>query len=132
MGTSLTIVNEPHYVPPSNLFLEDFGDREDTPLRPPVVSAPEVVFSSPNPIVAFHVLVRLSFTLNISPSSSTCYIHISIEAFKQLLDQLDMIQETQANIQYTQQQPIQRVDDLTMAVQQWKSSFEKSSIFKNA
>lgn len=37
-----------------------------------------------------------------------------------------MIQETQENIQHTQQQIVQRVDDLTMIVQQWKSYYEKS------
>ena len=41
MSASLTTTNEHHYVPPSNLFLEDFGDRDDTPPRPLVVSALE-------------------------------------------------------------------------------------------
>ena len=36
-----------------------------------------------------------------------------------------MIQENQATIQLTQQHLVQRVDELTMAVQQWKSSSEK-------
>ena len=40
-SASLTTANEHHYVPPSNLFLEDFGDRDDTPPRPLVVSALE-------------------------------------------------------------------------------------------
>ena len=43
-----------------------------------------------------------------------------------------MIQENQANIQLTQQQLVQRVDELTMVVQQWKSSFEKPASVHDA
>lgn len=91
MGTSLNATNEHHYVPSPNLFLKDFDDREDTPSRLPVVSALKVAFSSPNPIIAFHVSTRLSSTLNIGPSSYAGYIHIITETFKQLLARLDMI-----------------------------------------
>ena len=43
-----------------------------------------------------------------------------------------MIQENQANIQLTQQQLVQRVDELTMAIQQWKSSSEKPTSVHDA
>lgn len=117
MGASLTTVNEHHYVPPPNLFLEDIGNREDIPPRPPVVSALEVAFSPLNPIIALHISVGFSSTLDIGLSSYDGYVHISTKAFKQLLACLDTIQETQANIQHTQQQLVRRVDDLTMAFQ---------------
>ena len=117
-SASLTTANEHHYVPPPNLILKDFGDREDTPSRPLIVSTLEVVFTSPNLYAALHILVGLSSILDIGLSSSNGYIHILAEAFKQLLARLDVIQETQANIQLTPQQLIQRVDDdLTMVVQ---------------
>lgn len=125
MGVSLTIANEHHYVPPPNLILEYFGDTEDTPLRPLVVSTLKVVFSSPNPTPTLHVSVGFFSTLDIYPSSSDGYVRILIEAFKQLLARMEMIQETQENVQHTQQQLFQRVDDLTMAFQQWKFSSEK-------
>lgn len=92
-GTSLTTTSEHHYVPPPNLILEDFGDREDARLRPLVVSTPEVTFSSQNLDATFHVLASLSSTPDIDSSSSTTYIHISIEAFKKLVHWLEMIQE---------------------------------------
>ncbi|KAL6325987.1 hypothetical protein AAG906_038479 [Vitis piasezkii] len=98
-SAALTTSNEHHYVPPPNLILKNFGDREDTPPRPPIVSTLEVAFTSPNPNAALHILVSLSSTLDIGPSSSDGYIHISAKAFKKLL------------------QLIQRVDDLTMVVQ---------------
>lgn len=104
MGTSLNATNEHRYVPSPNLFLKDFDDREDTPPRLPVVSALKVAFSPPNPTIAFHVSIGLSSTPNISPSSYVGSIHIITETFKQLLAWLDMIQETQENIQHTQQQ----------------------------
>lgn len=116
-GASLTTISEHHYVPPPNLILKDFGDRENTPSRPLIVSTLKVVFTSPNPDAALHILVGFSSILDIGLSSSNGYIHISTEAFKKLLAHLDVIQETQANIQLTQQQLIQRVDDLTMVVQ---------------
>ena len=43
-----------------------------------------------------------------------------------------MIQENQANIQLTQRQFVQRVDELTMAVQQWTSSSEKPASVHDA
>lgn len=92
-GASLTTTSEHHYVPPPNLILEDFGDREDARLRPPVVSTPEVAFSSQNLDATLHVLTSLSSTPDIDSSSSTTYIHISIEAFKKLVHWLEMIQE---------------------------------------
>ncbi|RVX07398.1 hypothetical protein CK203_022563 [Vitis vinifera] len=54
------------------------------------------------------------------------------KAFNQLLACLDMIQENQATIQLTQQHLVQRVDELTMAVQQWKSSSEKPTSVHDA
>ncbi|RVW80011.1 hypothetical protein CK203_055841 [Vitis vinifera] len=39
-SASLTTDNEHHYVPPPNLILEDFGDGEDTPPRPPATTTP--------------------------------------------------------------------------------------------
>lgn len=104
-------------MPSPNLFLKDFDDREDTPPRLLVVSALKVAFSYPNPTIAFHVSTGLSSTPNIGSLSYAGYIHIITETFKQLLARLDMIQETQENIQHTQQQIVQRVDDLTMIVQ---------------
>ncbi|KAL6345640.1 hypothetical protein AAG906_017372 [Vitis piasezkii] len=126
-SASLTIDNEHHYVLPPNLILQDFGDGEDTPPRPLVAPTPEVAFTLPNPDTAAHILASLSSTPNIGPSSSDGYVHISAEAFNQLLTCLDMIQENQATIQVTQQQLVQRVYELTMVVQQWKSSSEKSA-----
>ncbi|KAJ9680374.1 hypothetical protein PVL29_019638 [Vitis rotundifolia] len=102
-SASFTIDNEHHYVPPPNLILEDFGDGEDTPPRPPVAPTPEVAFTFPNPNAIAHILASLSSRPNIGPSSSNGYVHISAEAFKQLLARLDMIQENQANTQLTQQ-----------------------------
>nr|CAN73836.1 hypothetical protein VITISV_011457 [Vitis vinifera] len=66
---------------------------------------------------AAYILASLSSTPNIGPSSSDGYVHVSAEAFNQLLARLDMTQENQANIQLTQQQLVQRVDELTMVVQ---------------
>ncbi|RVW92966.1 hypothetical protein CK203_032826 [Vitis vinifera] len=66
------------------------------------------------------------------PITSDGYVHISAEAFNQLLARLDMIQENQANIQLTQRQLVQRVDELTMAVQQWNSSSEKPTSVHDA
>ena len=43
-----------------------------------------------------------------------------------------MIQENQANIQLTQRQLVQRVDELTMVVQQWNSSSEKPASVHDA
>ena len=97
-GASLTTDNEHHYVPPPNLILKDFGDGEDTFPRPPVTSTPEVVSTFPTPDAAAHILASLSSTPNIGPSTSDGYVHISAEAFNQLLARLDMIQENQANI----------------------------------
>ena len=131
-SVSLTTENEHHYVPPPNLILEDFGDGEDTPLRPPTAPTPEATSTPPNSDTAAHILASLSFTPNISPSSFDGYVYISVEAFNQLLARLDMIQENQANIQLTQQQLVQRVDELTMAVQQWKSSSEKPTSVHDA
>ena len=127
-SASLTTDNEYHYVPPPNWTLEDFGDGENTPLRPLVAPTPEVASTLPNLDTATHILASLSSTPNIGPSSSNGYVHISAEAFNQLLACLDMIQENQATIQLTQQHLVQRVDELTMAVQQWKSSSEKPAI----
>ncbi|RVW80941.1 Retrovirus-related Pol polyprotein from transposon opus [Vitis vinifera] len=124
-SASLTIDTEHYYVSPPNLILQDFGDGEDTPLRPLVAPTPEVASTLPNLDIATHILASLSSTPNIGPSSSDGYVHISAEAFNQLLARLDRIQENQATIQLTQQQLVQRVDELTMAVQQWKSSSEK-------
>ncbi|RVX19738.1 hypothetical protein CK203_005063 [Vitis vinifera] len=146
-SASLTTDNKHHYVPPPNLILQDFGDGEDTPSRPPVAPTPEVASTLPNPdttahILASlsstrfgdgedtpprppvaptpevastlpnpdtvaHILASLSFTLNIGPSSSDGYVHISAEAFNQLLTRLEIIQENQATIQLTQQQLVQ-------------------------
>ena len=131
-GTLLTTDDEHHYIPPPNLILQDFGDGEDTPPRPPVTFTLEVVSTFPNPDAVAHILASLSSTLNIGPSSFDGYVHISIGAFNQLLAHLDMIQENQANIQLTQQQLVQRVDELTMVVQQWKSSFEKPASVHDA
>lgn len=125
MGVSLTIANEHHYVPPPNLILKDFADREDTPPRPLVVSTLKVVFSSPKPTTTLHVSVGFLSTSDIDSSSSDGYVRILVEAFKQLLARLEMIQETQENVQHTQQQLFQRVDDLIMAFQQWKFSSKK-------
>ncbi|KAL6327461.1 hypothetical protein AAG906_019774 [Vitis piasezkii] len=58
--------------------------------------------------------------------------HHCREAFNQLLARLDMIQGNQATIQLTQHHIVQRVDELTMAVQQWKSSFEKPTSVHDA
>ncbi|KAL6324956.1 hypothetical protein AAG906_019864 [Vitis piasezkii] len=124
-SASLTTDTEHHYVSLPNLILQYFGDGEDTPLRPPVAPTPEVASTLPNPDTATHILASLSSTPNIGPSSFDGYVHISAEAFNQLLARLDRIQENQANIQLTQQQLVQRVDELTMAVQQWKSSSKK-------
>ena len=93
-SVALTTSNEHHYVPPPNLILKNFGDRENTPPRPPTVSTLEVAFTSPNPDAALHILVNLSSTLDIGPSSSDGYIHISAKAFKKLLACLDIIQDT--------------------------------------
>ena len=82
MSASLTTANEHHYVPPPNLFLEDFGDREDTPPRPPVVYALEVAFSPPNRVATLDILVGLSSTPDIGSLSFDDYVHISTEAFK--------------------------------------------------
>ena len=131
-GTLLTTDDEHHYIPPPNLILKDFGDGEYTPPRPPVTFTLEVVSTFPNPDAVAHILASLSSTLNIGPSSFDGYVHISIGAFNQLLAHLDMIQENQANIQLTQQQLVQRVDELTMVVQQWKSSFEKPASVHDA
>ena len=131
-SASLTTDNEYHYVPPPNWTLEDFGDGEDTPPRPPVAPTPEVASNLPNPNTTAHILASLSSTPNIGPSSSNGYVHISTEAFNQLLACLDMIQENQATIQLTQQHLVQRVDELTMAVQQWKSSSEKPTSVHDA
>ncbi|RVW77778.1 hypothetical protein CK203_063784 [Vitis vinifera] len=124
-SASLTTDTEHHYVPPPNLILEDFGDGEDTPPRPPATTTPGATSTPQNPDTAAHILASLSSTPNIGPSASNGYVHISAEAFNQLLARLDMIQENQANIQLTQRQLVQRVDELTMAVQQWNSSSEK-------
>ena len=121
----MTTDNEHHYASSPNLILEDFGEGEDTLLRPPIVPTPEVTFILPYPDAPEHILASLSSTPNIGPSSFDGYIHISAEAFNQLLACLDMIQENQANLQLTQHQLVQRVDELTMVVQQWKSSSEK-------
>ena len=106
-SASLTTDNKHHYVPPPNLILQDFGDGEDTPSRPPVAPTPEVASTLPNPDTTAHILASLSFTLNIGPSSSDGYVHISAEAFNQLLTRLEIIQENQATIQLTQQQLVQ-------------------------
>ncbi|RVW13692.1 hypothetical protein CK203_093999 [Vitis vinifera] len=98
---------------------------QDTPPRPPAATTPGATSILPNPDTAAHILASLSSTPNIGPSASDGYVHISAEAFNQLLARLDMIQENQANIQLTQWQLVQRVDELTMAVQQWNSSSEK-------
>ena len=74
-------------------------------------------FTFPNIDAAAHILASLSSTPNTSSSSSDGYVHILAEAFKQLLARLGMIQENQANIQLTQHQLVQRVDELTMVVQ---------------
>ena len=97
-SASLTTDNEHHYVSPPNLILKDFGDGEDTPPRPPVAPTPKVAFTFPNLDAAAHILASLSSTPNIDPSSSDGYVHISAEAFNQLLARLDTIQENQANI----------------------------------
>ncbi|RVW53752.1 hypothetical protein CK203_068970 [Vitis vinifera] len=131
-SASLTIDNEHHYVPPSNLILEDFGDGEDTPPRPPAATTPGVTSTPQNPDTAAHILASLSSTPNIGPSTSDGYVHISAETFNQLLARLDMIQENQANIQLTQRQLVQRVDELTMVVQQWNSSSEKPASVHDA
>ncbi|KAJ9672772.1 hypothetical protein PVL29_002630 [Vitis rotundifolia] len=131
-SASLTTANEHHYVPPPNLILEDFGDGEDTPPRPPAATTPGATSTPQNPDSAAHILASLSSTPNIGPSASDGYVHISAEAFNQLLARLDMIQENQANIQLTQRQLVQRVDELTMAVQQWNSSSEKPASVHDA
>ena len=43
-SASLTIDTEHYYVSPPNLILQDFGDGENTPLRPLVAPTPEVFF----------------------------------------------------------------------------------------
>ncbi|RVW23697.1 hypothetical protein CK203_097851 [Vitis vinifera] len=97
-SASLTSNNEHHYVPPPNLILQEFGDGEDTPPRPPVAPTPKVVSTFSNPDTTARILTSLSSTPNIGPSSSYGYVHISTEAFNQILTRLDMIQENQANI----------------------------------
>ena len=99
----LSTSNEHHYVLSPNLFIEDFSDIKDTSSRPPIVFAPEVAFSSQNPVASFHFSTSFFSTPNIGPLSFASYIHISTKAFKQLLGRLDMIQENQANIKQTQQ-----------------------------
>ena len=101
-SASLTTDNEPHYIPPPNLILEDFGDGEYTPPRPLVASTQEVASTFPNSDAVAHILASLFSTPNIGPSSFDSYVHISAEAFKQILAHLDTIQENQANIQLTQ------------------------------
>ena len=100
-SASLTTNNEHHYVPPPNLILQDFGDGEDTPPRPPISPTPEVASTIPNPDIAAHILANLSFTPNIGPSSSDGYVHLSAETFNQLLARLDMIEGNQATIHFT-------------------------------
>ena len=90
-SASLTTDTEHHYVSPPNLILQDFGDREDTLLRPPVAPIPEVASTLPNLDTATHILASLSFTPNIGPSSFDGFVHISAETFNQLLARLDMI-----------------------------------------
>ncbi|KAL6326071.1 hypothetical protein AAG906_000946 [Vitis piasezkii] len=96
-SASLTTDNEHHYVSPPNLILEDFGDGEDTPLRPPAATTLGATSTPQNPDTAAHILASLSSTPNIGPSTRWLCPHIS-EAFNQLVARLDMIQENQANI----------------------------------
>ncbi|KAL6318386.1 hypothetical protein AAG906_040567 [Vitis piasezkii] len=97
-SASLTLDNEHYYVLHSNLILEDFGNGEDTPPRPPAATTLGATSTPPNLDTVAHILASLSSTPNIGPSASDGYVHISTEAFNQLLACLDMIQENQANI----------------------------------
>ncbi|RVW86606.1 hypothetical protein CK203_045641 [Vitis vinifera] len=68
-SASFTTDNEHHYVPHSNLILEDFGNGEDTPPRPLAATTLGATSTLPNPDTVAHILANLSSTPKHRPIS---------------------------------------------------------------